>query len=272
MRPALGTRRANISARPTDIHVSLPAMTRAALRAKNSSQTCIWGELARRKRARGRIASQTDPWSCCVTAVTVMHNDMALTVAPALAEAAADAAEVQSDGSGVETVVPEAEEEQCTPDAPTAPAAPWGADVAGAAPKGSGVVLATRVHAAGGAPATTPVKAATVRGARAHPTKKQAWSAEEDAQLLSLVERFGASCWSQIAAHLGGRIGKQCRERWHNHLAPEVKKEGFTDEEARRPLRPEAAPPQCAPPARPSTVPRPRAGQEDPRGGGGTRD
>ena len=245
-------------------------MTRHALRAKTQAKH----ESGASSRGESELVegSQTDPWSCCVTAVTVMHNDMALAVAPALAEAAADAAEVQSDGSGVETVVPEAEEEQCTPDAPTAPAAPWGAAVAGAAPKGSGVVLATRVHAAGGAPATTPVKAATVRGARAHPTKKQAWSAEEDAQLLSLVERFGASCWSQIAAHLGGRIGKQCRERWHNHLAPEVKKEGFTDEEARRPLRPEAAPPLCAPPARPSTVPRPRAGQEDPRGGGGTRD
>uniref|UniRef100_A0A4W5PY05 Transcriptional activator Myb n=1 Tax=Hucho hucho TaxID=62062 RepID=A0A4W5PY05_9TELE len=28
-----------------------------------------------------------------------------------------------------------------------------------------------------------------------------------------------------------GRIGKQCRERWHNHLNPEVKKTSWTEEE-----------------------------------------
>ncbi len=28
-----------------------------------------------------------------------------------------------------------------------------------------------------------------------------------------------------------GRIGKQCRERWHNHLNPNIKKERWTDEE-----------------------------------------
>ena len=30
--------------------------------------------------------------------------------------------------------------------------------------------------------------------------------------------------WSVIATHLPGRIGKQCRERWFNHLDPNVKK------------------------------------------------
>lgn len=28
-----------------------------------------------------------------------------------------------------------------------------------------------------------------------------------------------------------GRIGKQCRERWHNHLNPDIKKERWTEEE-----------------------------------------
>ena len=28
-----------------------------------------------------------------------------------------------------------------------------------------------------------------------------------------------------------GRIGKQCRERWHNHLNPDIKKEEWTDKE-----------------------------------------
>ena len=30
-----------------------------------------------------------------------------------------------------------------------------------------------------------------------------------------------------------GRIGKQCRERWHNHLNPEISKQPWTDEEDR---------------------------------------
>jgi len=27
-----------------------------------------------------------------------------------------------------------------------------------------------------------------------------------------------------------GRIGKQCRERWHNHLNPDIKKEDWSDQ------------------------------------------
>jgi hypothetical protein len=30
---------------------------------------------------------------------------------------------------------------------------------------------------------------------------------------------------------LEGRIGKQCRERWHNHLNPDIKKNRWTEEE-----------------------------------------
>ena len=30
--------------------------------------------------------------------------------------------------------------------------------------------------------------------------------------------------WSSIAELLPGRIGKQCRERWFNHLDPSIKK------------------------------------------------
>jgi hypothetical protein len=45
------------------------------------------------------------------------------------------------------------------------------------------------------------------------------------------VTQFGAKDWSEIAKALPGRIGKQCRERWHNHLNPDIKKEKWTDEE-----------------------------------------
>mmetsp|Transcript_23009 Transcript_23009/g.36653 ORF Transcript_23009/g.36653 Transcript_23009/m.36653 type:complete len:541 (-) Transcript_23009:67-1689(-) len=60
---------------------------------------------------------------------------------------------------------------------------------------------------------------------------KRPWSAEEDSTLHATVRRLGAKSWSQIASELPGRIGKQCRERWHNHLNPDVKKGTWTREE-----------------------------------------
>ena len=45
------------------------------------------------------------------------------------------------------------------------------------------------------------------------------------------VAAFGPRKWSKIAAHLPGRIGKQCRERWHNHINPEIRKGPWTAEE-----------------------------------------
>lgn len=41
--------------------------------------------------------------------------------------------------------------------------------------------------------------------------------------LMKLVKQHGVRKWSQIAKELVGRIGKQCRERWHNHLRPDIK-------------------------------------------------
>jgi hypothetical protein len=38
------------------------------------------------------------------------------------------------------------------------------------------------------------------------------------------LEIIGAKKWSSIAANLAGRSGKQCRERWHNHLNPNINK------------------------------------------------
>ena len=49
--------------------------------------------------------------------------------------------------------------------------------------------------------------------------------------LRSLVEKHGPKKWSTIASHINGRIGKQCRERWLNHLSPDVSKDVWTEEE-----------------------------------------
>ncbi|KAF3336613.1 MYB transcription factor-like protein [Carex littledalei] len=60
---------------------------------------------------------------------------------------------------------------------------------------------------------------------------KGQWTLEEDRRLIKLVEKHGIRKWSHIAQMLPGRIGKQCRERWHNHLRPNIKKDSWNEEE-----------------------------------------
>ncbi|XP_012542405.1 myb protein isoform X2 [Monomorium pharaonis] len=62
---------------------------------------------------------------------------------------------------------------------------------------------------------------------------KGPWTKEEDEKVVELVGRYGPKKWTLIARHLRGRIGKQCRERWHNHLNPEIKKTAWTEAEDR---------------------------------------
>uniref|UniRef100_A0AAY5KWB9 V-myb avian myeloblastosis viral oncogene homolog-like 2b n=1 Tax=Esox lucius TaxID=8010 RepID=A0AAY5KWB9_ESOLU len=60
---------------------------------------------------------------------------------------------------------------------------------------------------------------------------KGPWTKEEDEKVIELVNRYGNKQWAMVAKHLKGRLGKQCRERWHNHLNPDVKKSSWTAEE-----------------------------------------
>ena len=60
---------------------------------------------------------------------------------------------------------------------------------------------------------------------------KGPWTKEEDMKLIELVKKFGPEKWSNISSYLQGRLGKQCRERWYNHLNPEVRKTGWSKEE-----------------------------------------
>ncbi|KAK6137515.1 hypothetical protein DH2020_028768 [Rehmannia glutinosa] len=53
----------------------------------------------------------------------------------------------------------------------------------------------------------------------------------EDDSIIELVGKCGSKKWSAIAKFLPGRIGKQCRERWHNHLDPSIKKDAWTEVE-----------------------------------------
>ncbi|CAF3894484.1 unnamed protein product [Rotaria sp. Silwood2] len=60
---------------------------------------------------------------------------------------------------------------------------------------------------------------------------KGPWTDEEDKKVIELVHDYGARQWSLIAKELKGRVGKQCRERWHNHLNPAINKNPWTNNE-----------------------------------------
>ncbi|WVZ68125.1 hypothetical protein U9M48_017106 [Paspalum notatum var. saurae] len=60
---------------------------------------------------------------------------------------------------------------------------------------------------------------------------KGSWTVEEDSVLKDMVSQLGEKRWSMIAEHLPGRIGKQCRERWINHLRPNIKQNDIWTEE-----------------------------------------
>ena len=55
--------------------------------------------------------------------------------------------------------------------------------------------------------------------------------------MKALVEEIGLRKWRWVSEGLvkrysiGGRSGKQCRERWHNHLDPAINKSPWTSEE-----------------------------------------
>ncbi len=60
---------------------------------------------------------------------------------------------------------------------------------------------------------------------------------QEDKAISDLVTRNGTYNWTLIAnemCHTYGykhRSGKQCRERWHNHLDPNINKDYWSEKE-----------------------------------------
>uniref|UniRef100_A0A0C3SWG2 Uncharacterized protein n=1 Tax=Guillardia theta (strain CCMP2712) TaxID=905079 RepID=A0A0C3SWG2_GUITC len=57
---------------------------------------------------------------------------------------------------------------------------------------------------------------------------KGQWTKEEDELVIKYVSMYGTKQWARIALVLPGRKGKQCRERWHNHLNPDIVKEAWS--------------------------------------------
>ncbi|KAE9589708.1 hypothetical protein Lal_00021591 [Lupinus albus] len=62
-------------------------------------------------------------------------------------------------------------------------------------------------------------------------TIKGHWTPHEDMVLMESVRRYGIKKWSYIAQLLNGRVAKQCRERWLNHLRPNIRKDSWSEEE-----------------------------------------
>jgi hypothetical protein len=60
---------------------------------------------------------------------------------------------------------------------------------------------------------------------------KGSWTRQEDETIMEFVEQYGTKNWAKLADLLPGRIGKQCRERWRNHLDPCNNREPWTAEE-----------------------------------------
>ncbi|KAJ0397689.1 hypothetical protein P43SY_002395 [Pythium insidiosum] len=58
------------------------------------------------------------------------------------------------------------------------------------------------------------------------------WSPHED-ELLKRLVAGGNKNWGEVAAKIPGRTSKQCRERWHNHLDPNIVRGAYTPEEDR---------------------------------------
>ena len=76
---------------------------------------------------------------------------------------------------------------------------------------------------------TTAVKSSSDKSEKK--MSKRFWTEEESNLLRELVKKHGPKRWSLIATFLPGRVAKQCRERWHNHLSNNVLKGPWTPAE-----------------------------------------
>ena len=45
------------------------------------------------------------------------------------------------------------------------------------------------------------------------------------------LETLDSISWKDVATHIPGRRGKQCRERWYNHLRPNIRSGPWEEEE-----------------------------------------
>jgi hypothetical protein len=60
---------------------------------------------------------------------------------------------------------------------------------------------------------------------------KRPWTKEEDQLLREAVAQHGARNWSSVSKMIPTKNGKQCRERWINHIDPAINREPWTHED-----------------------------------------
>lgn len=64
-------------------------------------------------------------------------------------------------------------------------------------------------------------KAARAKGPKMRTLNR--WTPEEHDRLAYLVSKWGSEKnWAKVAEEMPGRTGKQCRERWLNHMKPGI--------------------------------------------------
>jgi hypothetical protein len=68
--------------------------------------------------------------------------------------------------------------------------------------------------------------------------KRSPWTHQEDEAIIKLVNTYGKDNWTLISNEMNklfhkssSRSGKQCRERWHNHLDPNIVKDLWSERE-----------------------------------------
>ena len=61
--------------------------------------------------------------------------------------------------------------------------------------------------------------------------KKKIWVKEEDDIIMKWTKKHGAKKWRKVASLIPGRNAKQCRERWHNHLDPQISHHEWNEQE-----------------------------------------
>ncbi|GAU47818.1 hypothetical protein TSUD_137860 [Trifolium subterraneum] len=62
-------------------------------------------------------------------------------------------------------------------------------------------------------------------------SRKGLWTYDEDKTLVESLKQHGPKSWSQIPNPMKRKLEKQCRERWFNHLCPNIMKDPWTVEE-----------------------------------------
>jgi hypothetical protein len=57
------------------------------------------------------------------------------------------------------------------------------------------------------------------------------WTRREDEMIINYIVNHGEQQWNILAEMIGNRTGKQCRERWKNHLDPSICKDQWKESE-----------------------------------------